>query len=116
MALQPAFFHDGAFTRLEDAVRYHLNANTLGRSYDPAAAGLPPDLCVKLGPMDPVLGKLDARLADPTFFTEEEIADLVEFLRDALLDERAKPENLMKLIPAELPSGLPPLTFEGPAR
>jgi len=112
VALQPAFFHDGAFTRLEDAMRYHLNANSLGRSYDPVAAGLPPDLCVKLGPMDPILGKLDARLADPTSFTEEEIADLVDFLRVGLLDERAKPENLMKLIPTELPSGLPPLTFE----
>jgi cytochrome c peroxidase len=24
-ALQPAFFHNGAFTRLEDAIRHHLN-------------------------------------------------------------------------------------------
>ena len=114
VALQPAFFHDGAFKRLEDAIRYHLNATTEAVIYDPTAAGLAPDLCVRMGPIDPVLGKLDARLSDPTFFSEEEIADLVAFVRDALLDERAKPENLMKLIPKELPSGLPPLTFEGP--
>ena len=47
--------------------------------------------------------------------TDAELADLGAFLRDGLLDERAKPENLMKLIPAELPSGLPPLVFEPPS-
>jgi cytochrome c peroxidase len=115
VALQPAFFHNGAFTRLEDAVRYHLNAFPGGHSYDPVTAGLSPDLCVRLGPMGDVLQGIDARLADPTIFTDGEIADLVAFLRDALLDERARPENLMRLIPTELPSGLPPLIFEGPA-
>jgi cytochrome c peroxidase len=61
VALQPAFFHNGAFTRLEDAVRYHLNANILGRAYDPAAAGVAADLCIRQGPILPVLGRLDAR-------------------------------------------------------
>ncbi len=38
VALQPAFFHNGAFTRLKDAIRYHLDAPTFARSYNPAAA------------------------------------------------------------------------------
>lgn len=114
VALQPAFFHNGAFTRLEDAIRYHSDAHFHGRSYDPAEAGLPPDL-QRMGPIEPVLGRLDARLSDPSRLTEAELQDIIAFVRDALLDERAKPENLMKLIPAELPSGLPPLVFERPA-
>jgi cytochrome c peroxidase len=34
VAVQPTFMHDGAFTRLEDAVRHHLNVfdSTLGYS------------------------------------------------------------------------------------
>ena len=30
VALQPAFFHNGAFTRLEDAIRHHLDVLCLG--------------------------------------------------------------------------------------
>ena len=29
VALQPAFFHNGAFTKLEDAISFHLNATCL---------------------------------------------------------------------------------------
>ena len=111
VALQPAFFHNGAFTRLEDAIRYHSNSIADGYAYDPAAAGLPPDL-QRVGPVG---GNLDPRFAQQRRLTEAELQDLIAFVRDALLDERARPENLMRLIPAELPSGLPPLTFEGPA-
>ena len=52
--LQPAFFHNGSFTRLEDALRYHLNTLRLARVYDPAAAGIDADLRVRRGPIDPV--------------------------------------------------------------
>ena len=58
---------------------------------------------------------LDPSLGGQKGLTDAELADLGAFLRDGLLDERAKPENLMKLIPAELPSGLPPLVFEPPS-
>ena len=34
-ALQPAFFHNGAFVRLEDAIRHHLNVRESARRYDP---------------------------------------------------------------------------------
>src|SRR5206468_341086 len=40
VALQPAFFHNGAFTRLEDAVRHHLDVFTSARNYDPIRADI----------------------------------------------------------------------------
>ena len=39
-ALQPAFFHNGSFTRLEDAIRHHLNVFESNRTYNPADAGV----------------------------------------------------------------------------
>jgi cytochrome c peroxidase len=33
VALQPTFFHNGAFTRLDDAVRHHLDVLASARSY-----------------------------------------------------------------------------------
>jgi cytochrome c peroxidase len=112
LALQPAFFHNGAFTRLEDAVRFHLDADAAARAYDPAAAGIAPDLATRRAPIEPVLERLDPLLRGPVVLDDAEFADLVSFLRDGLLDDRARPEYLMKLIPEELPSGLPLLTFE----
>jgi len=49
------------------------------------------------------------RLEDPL---PEGPFDLVAFVRDALLDPRATPAKLHKLVPAQVPSGAPPLTFE----
>src|SRR2546429_5168707 len=34
-ALQPAFFHNGAMTRIEDAIYHHLDVFDSARSYDP---------------------------------------------------------------------------------
>ena len=34
LAVQPAFFHNGAFTSLSEALRYHLDAIELGPQYD----------------------------------------------------------------------------------
>src|SRR5262249_807652 len=52
VALQPAFMHNGAFTRLEDAIRHHLDVFTSARNYNPAAAGVAPDLRGPLGPIE----------------------------------------------------------------
>jgi cytochrome c peroxidase len=115
IALQPAFFHNGSFARLEDAVRYHLNTLRLAPHYDPAAAGIASDLRVRRGPIAPVLAGLDPRIAalsDRTL-SRQEFADLVAFLREGLLDPRARPENLCKTIPRRVPSGLRVLRFEG---
>ena len=112
VALQPTFFHNGAFTTLEDAVRHHLDVFTSARSYSPGAAGVDPDLTAPMGPIEPVLRRVDPILATPISLTEDEFRQLVDFVRSGLLDERAKPENLRKLIPRSVPSGFPVLKFE----
>jgi cytochrome c peroxidase len=112
VALQPAFFHNGAFTRLEDAVRHHLDVFTSARNYSPVAAGVAPDLMAPMGPIEAVLARVDPILAAPINLTDEEFSQLVDFVRNGLLDRRAKPENLRKLIPRSVPSGLPVLVFE----
>lgn len=110
VALQPAFMHNGAFVRLEDAIRYHLDARGEADSYTTAL--LPPDLRGPLGPMQPVLDRLDPRLQTPVALTEEEFDALVDFVRAGLLDPAARPERLRHLIPQRLPSGRQSFTFQ----
>jgi cytochrome c peroxidase len=111
-AVQPTFFHNGAFTRLEDAVRHHLDVFTSMREYSPAAAGVALDLAQRLGPIEPVLARVDPILAAPIRLTDEEFRQLVDFVRHGLLDRRATPAALRRLIPKSVPSGFPVLTFE----
>ncbi len=110
VALQPAFMHNGAFVRLEDAVRYHLNARRAGPEYTPLA--LAPDLQGPTGPVAPVLQRLDASLREPVVLSEGEFAQLLEFVRNGLLDPAARPSALRALIPATLPSGRPGFQFQ----
>jgi cytochrome c peroxidase len=112
LAVAPGFFHNGAFIRLEDAIRHHLNVQQSAHTYDPVKAGVPPDLAQRLGPIQPVLLRLDPLLKNPIHLSDSEFNDLVTFVRDGLLDERARSENLCKLVPAQVPSGLPVLNFE----
>lgn len=112
LALQPSFFHNGAFTRLEDAVRYHLDALGQAPSYDPAAAGLDADLQGPQGPIAPVLARIDPQLSTPVNLSNTQFRQLVGFLRHGLLDPKANPHALRKLIPARLPSGRPVATFQ----
>jgi cytochrome c peroxidase len=111
-SLQPAFFHNGAFTRLEDAIRHHLNVVVSARGYDPARAGVDADLRGPTGPIEPVLARLDPRLSAPITLGDDELRQLVDFVRNGLLDDRARPEKLRKLIPAAVPSGRPTLVFQ----
>lgn len=112
LALQPAFFHNGAFTRLRDAVVFHLDPVHRAPAYDPKRAGVDKDLRVRLGPIAPVLERLDPWLLAPVELTSRELHDLLAFLQHGLLDERAKRPALCALVPAKLPSGLAPLHFE----
>jgi cytochrome c peroxidase len=112
LALQPAFFHNGCFTRLEDAVIHHLKVIESARRYDPVAAGLDRDLTRREGPILPVLLRLDPLLHQPIPLSRSEIDALVAFLRQALLDPRAAPANLRKLVPPSVPSDMPVLDFE----
>ncbi len=113
VALQPAFFHNGAFTRLEDAIRHHLDVRRSVRDYDPVSAGLDNDLTLPIGPMGQVLARLDPLLATPLELRPDEFHDLVAFVRDGLLDGRARKENLCRLVPRTVPSGASVLQFEG---
>jgi cytochrome c peroxidase len=113
VGLQPAFFHNGAFTELEDAIRHHLDTLRSAREYDPVAAGVDADLQVHRGPIEPVLERLDPRMRRPIRLSHQAFADLTAFVRDGLLDPRAGPEHVCRLIPPTVPSGLPVALFEG---
>src|SRR5262249_3966996 len=112
LAVAPGFFHNGSFIHMEDAIRHHLNVFQSTHTYDPVEAGVPADLAQRLGPINPVLQRLDPLLKNPVHLSDDEFNDLVSFVRDGLFDERAKPENLCKLVPAQVPSGMPVLQFQ----
>jgi len=112
VTLQPAFFHNGCFTRLEDAVAHHLNPVKSARQYDAVKAGVSADLTLRQGPILPVLLRLDPLLRAARPMSRDEFDALVAFLREALLDPRARPRNLRYLVPVSVPSGMPPLQFE----
>jgi cytochrome c peroxidase len=112
VALQAAFFHNGAFRRLDDAIRHHLDVFWSARSYNPRAADIDHDLSYRLGPIEPVLSRIDPLLAHPIRLTPDEFHQLVAFVRDGLLDERASKQNLCTLIPEAVPSGFPIPRFQ----
>jgi cytochrome c peroxidase len=112
LALQPAFFHNGAFTRLEDAVRFHLNAVGSAPGYSPTQAGLDTDLRGPRGPRGPVLARIDPLLANPVNLSNAEFRWLVDFLRVGLQDPKANAQDLRKIIPKKLPSGRPVANFQ----
>ena len=111
VALQPAFMHNGAFVRLEDAIRHHLDVEASTRTYSPATsrrtfAAARPDRPGARAPRPP--------LRTPIALSDAEFAALVDFVRDGLLDPAAQPERLRRLVPERLPSGRAPLRFEFP--
>lgn len=110
VALQPAFMHNGAFVTLDDAIRYHLDA--VGGAATYSTAKLPADLKGPLGPMQPVLERLDPLLRTPVQLTEEEFASLVDFVGEGLLDPDARPQRLRRFIPEKLPSGRANMFFQ----
>ena len=112
LVVQPAFFHNGSFVSLTDALRHHLDALGMAKFYDPTAEGVPPDLTKNTGPIGPVIQRIDPALARPVTLSETEFADLLLFVRDGLSDARIGPQKLAQLIPEVVPSGLPLQTFE----
>src|SRR3954452_13579579 len=112
VAVEAAYMHDGAFTKLAAAIRHHLDTVASLQAYDPKAHGLPADLAGPIGPTAPLVAALDSRLGTPIELALAEFDDLLAFVRDALLDPRATPEKLRKLVPREVPSNRPVLSFE----
>jgi len=111
VALQPAFFHNGAFVRLEDAIRHHLNPRESTIHYDPQAAGVSADIAYSVAPAENVLATLDPQLQTPAALTDAEFSDLLAFVRDGLLDPAARPKKLCQQIPRSVPSGRAVLNF-----
>ena len=108
LAVQRAFFHDGAFTSLEDTVRHYVDVAASLRNYTTDKS----NIAARLGPIDALLGRVDPIMSEPLIITPEQVRQLTAFVRDALLDPRARPENLRSLIPDSVPSGRPLPTFE----
>jgi cytochrome c peroxidase len=104
--------HDGAFRTLRDAILHHLDVVASVESYDPAKAGLPVDLAGPIGPTEPLLARLDPLVSTPHRLSSEQLGELVAFVGDGLLDARARPENLRRLVPKRVPSGRSTLRFE----
>lgn len=109
-AYQPSYMHNGAYVCLSDAVRHHLDAVGSVRAY--TTDHLEPTLRGPLGPSEPLLARLHEFIRNPPQLSEDEFADLLEFVRDALADPDAAPEALRHLVPARVPSGLPVHRFE----
>jgi cytochrome c peroxidase len=114
VAVQPAFFHNGAYTNLRSALQFHLNTEALLPHYSAAAEGVAEDLTHRQGPSEPVLKRLDPRIKalGKLNLSADEFEWLYEFVANGLLDPGALPQNLCKLVPPSLPSGRRPLTFE----
>ena len=112
VGLQPAFFHNGAFTTLEDAVRHHLDVFASARNYDPVAAGVAADLTDASGSDRARPGAYRSPSGDSDRFDGAAVQSFVDFVRHGLLDRRARPEHLRKLIPRSVPSGFPVLDFQ----
>src|SRR5205814_4730434 len=112
VARQAAFFHNGSFTKLEEAIRFHLEASVYARDYDAKTAGVSLDLSQRVGPVGPVLDRLDPLLLNPPDLSADEFSDLVEFVRSGLLDSRTSKHHLCQLVPESVPSGLPIMKFE----
>ena len=88
-------------------MRHHLDVFSSARNYSPVTAGIDVDLIGTMGPIEPVLTRVDKILVTPLTLTEDEFRQLVDFVRNGLLDETAKPENLRRLIPRSVPSDRP---------
>jgi cytochrome c peroxidase len=116
LARQPSFFHNGAFTSLDKAIRHHLDVGTSARTYDPALNKIPRDLR-NMGPIEPVLATLDPLVANPIQLTDIEFNQLVAFVGEALLDPDDNRLFNCSERPAALPSRMQPLQFvDCPAR
>gem|GEM_PF-274028 len=107
VAIQPAFFHDGSFTELEDAIRHHLNAYDSALNYNAVRAGVRQELTYRTAPMTSALASVDPQVAPSRRLTEQEITDLVQFVRTGLLDKRVNSKSLCGLMPTSVPSGRP---------
>jgi cytochrome c peroxidase len=113
LAVQPAFMHNGAFTSLRATIEHHLDIAASVQAYRPDEQGLDDDL-LHMAPAEPALARIDPLVAAPKQLSEEQLDELVAFVRNGLLDPRVRPANLRRLVPRTLPSRRRPLVFQFP--
>jgi len=104
----------GAFESIDRSILPSLTS-LLDNLLDSAALarpGVDADLHAPMGPIEPVLERVDPILRTSIHLNDDEFEQLVNFVRNGLLDPRARPEKLRKMIPKSVPSGFPVLTFQ----
>lgn len=104
VALQPTFMHNGAYRCLDDAIRQHLAPRQMARNY--SSAHLDPSMQGPLGPVEPVLDRLNPLIEEQPELSREEFEQIVEFVRVGLTDPEARPSALRSLVPESVPSGM----------
>ncbi|MGH7701259.1 MAG: cytochrome-c peroxidase [Gemmatimonadales bacterium] len=104
--LTAPYMHDGAYATLDAVVRHYNDVPRALRSYDVSqlAPALQPRYHGDDATINAVLETLDFRLRTPLHLTDDELGEVVEFLR-SLTDPAAR--ELGALVPARVPSGLP---------
>jgi len=107
----PAYFHNGAFTRLEDALRFHLGAATGAPAYDPAQAGVDTDLQGPLGPTQPVLARLDPPVQTPVALKRGGVPSAPRLRARRSARPARDAGEAAKASPQSLPSGRPVHNF-----
>ncbi len=102
--LTAPYFHSGSHPTLESAIWHHANLWESASSYDPSA-NLPQEFQSALRPYNFARQSqtVTPLLADGLPLTEQDVRDLVAFLR-SLTDPAAR--DLTAFIPQEVPSGL----------
>jgi cytochrome c peroxidase len=117
VTLTPPYMHNGAYSRLEDAIRHHVDPAAAYGDYD--LRQIEPDMqAFGLNPMQPVFdGRNPVALgAGPgqkrIDLAGADVADLIDFLR-SLTDPRTL--DMTDLAPQTVPSGLP-VDVPGPRR
>ncbi|ANL39529.1 cytochrome-c peroxidase [Rhizobium phaseoli] len=108
VGLQPTFMHNGAYTKLRDAIAHHLDAPRSLLDYDPAKAGVKG--LSRVANRYPILDTIDPTLK-PIAASDTELNALTSFVGNALTDPRAR--KGCDLVPKTLPSGNPLPVFEG---
>ncbi len=109
LSVQSAFFHNGVFSSLYDTIQHYRHVFESARSFEGARRET-----FFAGPIEPVLERVPDILNPGIQINDEEFEEVLEFVRNGLLDPRARPENLRSLIPDSVPSGLPLPVFEQP--
>ena len=115
VTLQPAFMHDGAFTASRRRSATTSTWSPRRSSYDPRLEGRRRPRR-PIAPVAPILAR-STRWSRPHASSRRRNLDaLMAFVGKGLLDPRASPERLHRLMPERLPSGRTPLQFEFPSR